>query len=439
MKTSPAYPGRLSMPQWRPHFVLTLLLALIISACGGGGGGGFTPTPPPPTLSANDSGAVYVFTPDAAAAFAQQAYIKASNTDAGDVFGNALALSGDTLAVGANGEASAATGIDGDQSDNSASQAGAAYVFTRDAAGVWSQQAYIKASNTDADDFFGDALALSGDTLVVGAVGEASAATGIDGDQSDNTAARGVFNGAGAAYVFTRDAAGVWSQQAYIKASNTDGIDGFGSSVALSGDTLVVGANGEASAATGIDGDQSDNTAARGGFTGAGAAYVFTRDAAGVWSQQAYIKASNTDGIDGFGFSVALSGDTLAVGALGEASAATGIDGDQSDNTAARGDFASAGAVYVFTRDDKEVVLLKGANNGALRELQCDGDRATVLPVQRPCPFIEFVSLVRYLITLPRPRCSCLDTNVVFLVRPVYANDRRKLREFRLHNSSPKW
>ncbi len=152
MKTSPAYPSRLSMPQWRPHFVLTLLLALIISACGGGGGGGFTPTPPPPTLSANDSGAVYVFTPDAAAAFAQQAYIKASNTDAGDVFGNALALSGDTLAVGAGGEASAATGIDGNQSDNSASQAGAAYVFTRDAAGVWSQQAYIKASNPDSID-----------------------------------------------------------------------------------------------------------------------------------------------------------------------------------------------------------------------------------------------------------------------------------------------
>ena len=249
MKTSPAYPSRLSMPQWRPHFVLTLLLAVIISACGGGGGGGFTPPPPPPAPSASNFGAVYVFTSDAAAASAQQAYIKASNTDAEDFFGNALALSGDTLAVGAGGEASAATGIDGDQSDNSASQAGAAYVFTRDAAGVWSQQAYIKASNTDADDFFGDALALSGDTLVVGAVGEASAATGIDGDQSDNTAARGFFNGAGAAYVFTRDAAGVWSQQAYIKASNTDGIDGFGNSVALSGDTLVVGAAGEASGA----------------------------------------------------------------------------------------------------------------------------------------------------------------------------------------------
>ncbi len=292
MKTSPAYPSRLSVPQWRPHFVLTLLLAVIISACGGGGGAGATSTPsppppptttpPPPAPGAVDSGAVYLLTVDAAAAFAQQAYIKASNTDGGDEFGFSVALSGDTLVVGAHHEASAATGIDGDQSDDSAAIAGAVYVFTRDAAGVWSQQAYIKASNTGAADNFGWSVALSGDTLAVSAVGEASAATGIDGDQSDNTAARGDFTSAGAVYVFTRDAAGVWSQQAYIKASNTDGIDAFGWSVALSGDTLAVGALFEESAATGIDGDQSDNSAAS-----AGAVYVFTRDAAGVWSQQA--------------------------------------------------------------------------------------------------------------------------------------------------------
>ncbi|MEE8623953.1 MAG: hypothetical protein V3T19_01300 [Acidiferrobacterales bacterium] len=87
MKTSSAYPSGLSVPQWRTHFVLTLLLAVIISACGGGGGGS-TPTPPPPTLSAPDSGVVYVFTPDAAGVWSQQAYVKASNTDAEDNFGH---------------------------------------------------------------------------------------------------------------------------------------------------------------------------------------------------------------------------------------------------------------------------------------------------------------------------------------------------------------
>ena len=155
----------------------------------GGGGGATPPSPPslpPPIQSATDSGAVYVFTRDAAAAFAQQAYIKASNTNAGDEFGVRVVLSGDTLVVGAHREDSAATGIDGNQSDNSAPDAGAVYVFTRDAAGVWSQQAYIKASNADAGDWFGRTIALSGDTLVVGAHRETSAATGIDGDQSDN-------------------------------------------------------------------------------------------------------------------------------------------------------------------------------------------------------------------------------------------------------------
>ena len=241
------------------RFLCVLSLTVFIVACGGGGSSGAAvsppppPPPPPPVQGAPDSGAVYVFARDAAGTWSQQAYIKASNTDDGDAFGGRVALSGNTLAVGAGNEGSAATGIDGDQSDNSAAGAGAVYVFTRDAAGVWSQQAYIKASNTDDGDSFGGRVALSGDTLAVSAGPEDSAATGIDGDQSDNSAPD-----SGAAYVFTRDAAGVWSQQAYVKASNTDVDDGFGWSVALSGDTLAVGTRWEGSAATGIDGDQSN-------------------------------------------------------------------------------------------------------------------------------------------------------------------------------------
>ena len=112
---------------------------------------------------------------------------------------------------------------------------------------------------------------------------------------------------AGAVYVFIRNGT-VWSQQAYIKASNAGSGDRFGNSVALSGDTLAVGAYREESSATVINGDESDNS-----LTEAGAVYVFTRSG-GTWSQQAYIKASNTGSGDRFGWSVALSGDTLAVG-----------------------------------------------------------------------------------------------------------------------------
>ena len=283
--------------------------------------------------SAGGSGAVYVFT-RTGGVWSQQAYVKASNTGAGDGFGWSVALNGNTLAVGAPAEASSATGINGNQDDNSANLSGAVYVFVRDpVTRAWSQQAYVKASNAEAGDQFGDSVALDGDTLAVGAPGEASSATGINGTQDNNSA-----GGSGAVYVFMRNsAAGVWSQQAYVKASNAGAGDLLGTMVTLVGNTLAVGAPGEASNATGINGTQTDNSALI-----SGAVYVFVRTG-GVWSQQAYVKASNTEAGDGFGWSVALGGDTLAVGTPGEASSATGINGTQTDNSA-----VTSGAVYVY-------------------------------------------------------------------------------------------
>ena len=327
------------------------------------------------------AGAVYILGQDSDGVWGQRAYIKASNSDAGDNFGAVLALSADgaTLAVGADGEDSFATGIDGVQSNNSRSSAGAVYVFTRDVDGVWSQQAYIKASNTNAEDRFGAALALSadGNTLAIGAVGEASAAAGIDFGEIDNTAAE-----AGAAYVFTRDVAGLWSQQAYIKASNTDAGDRFGAALALAedGDVLAVGASAEAGGVSGIDAVQNDNSAA-----GAGAVYLFRRDGADQWAQETYIKAANVDAADGFGGSVSLSidGALLAVGAAGEASAGSGINGDAADNSA-----PGAGAVYVFGRAGAGVwtqdAYVKASNSdgddafGCVVTLAADGSRLAV-------------------------------------------------------------
>ena len=163
-------------------------------------------------------------------------YFKASNTDAGDYFGDAVTLSadGNTLAVGAYDEDSAATGIDGDQADNSAGAAGAVYLFRYDGS-AWQQKAYIKASNTDAGDNFGGSVALGadGNTLAVGAPWEASGTTGIDGNQDDNSA-----EGSGAVYLFRHDGSS-WQQQTYIKASNTDDEDVFGNVVALSADFFI--------------------------------------------------------------------------------------------------------------------------------------------------------------------------------------------------------
>src|SRR5262249_12317040 len=153
-------------------------------------------------------------------------YVKASNTNGFDRFGSSVALSadGNTLAVGADGESSAAAGINGDQTNNTAPIAGAVYVFVRSGT-TWTQQAYIKASNTDSRDAFGREVALSGDgkTLAVSAPDEASSATGINGNQAINNT-----NMSGAVYVFVRSVT-TWTQEAYIKASNTDAGDSFGS------------------------------------------------------------------------------------------------------------------------------------------------------------------------------------------------------------------
>ncbi|MFZ5722399.1 MAG: beta strand repeat-containing protein [Pseudomonadota bacterium] len=313
----------------------------------------------PSDNSVGCAGAVYIFRRDDDRNWSQTAYVKASNPDNNDLFGRAIALSadGNTLAVGALGEASNATGIDGDQTDDSLLFAGAVYVFAR-SGDTWPQQAYLKASNTEAQDFFGGALALSadGDTLAVGAAGEGSSATGIDGDQTDNAA---LF--AGAVYVFTRSST-VWSQQAYIKAGSTSEQDLFGAALALSGDgdTLAVGSFGDDSAATGIDGDPADNVAG----AGSGAVWMYGRSS-GTWSPQAYIKAASTDSNDQFGTAVALSADgtRLAVGSPGEDSDATGIGGDATDN-----DASSAGAAYLFVRNAgvwSQQTYLKASNTGS--------------------------------------------------------------------------
>jgi hypothetical protein len=255
-------------------------------------------------------------------------YIKASNPDANDWFGHAVALTDHWLAIGARHESSWATGFDGDQLDDSEDDSGAVYLFEKTQAG-WAQRHYIKASNTGAVDGFGDVLALHGSTLVVGAPFEDSAATGIDGDQGNSQSGNH-----GAVYLFVEEG-GTWRQEAYVKASNTNAVDLFGSSVALEGDTLVIGAPYEDSAA-GINGDQADNS-----IENCGAVYVFERTVAG-WAQTAYLKGSGAEAGDQLGTSVAISGSTIVAGARGE----------------------PAGAAYVFERDGtswREVARLTGS------------------------------------------------------------------------------
>ncbi|WP_422847539.1 integrin [Acidovorax sp. M14] len=282
------------------------------------------------------SGAAYVFT-RTGTSWAQQSYLKASNAGAGDFFGIYLSLSGagDTLAVGAFFERSA---LASDPADDTLTNAGAAYVFQRNA-GAWSQQAYLKAPNPQAQDRFGVSVILSGDgnTLAVGMDGDSSNYTGtFVVPPPSNTLALS----SGAVFVFIR-AGGVWQSQAYLKASNTRTPHRFGNNLAMSsdGNTLVVPSYRDDSNARGFNGDQANTTAAD-----AGAVLVFRRSA-GTWAQQAYLKAPNTGPGDRFGGRVAISGDgtTLAVGASTEDSGSTGIGGNQADESS-----TNAGAVYLY-------------------------------------------------------------------------------------------
>jgi len=294
------------------------------------------------------AGAVYVFVRQDQT-WVQQAYLKASNSEESDQFGTAVAISGDTLVVGAIGEDGGAFGVDGAQADNSQASSGAAYVFVRQD-GVWSQQAYLKASNTGKDDKFGSTVAIFGDTIVVGAPGEDSAAAGVDGNQADNTRAA-----AGAAYVFQRNGT-TWSQSAYLKASNPGGGDVFGSAVAVGASTLVVGAPAEDSNATGVGGSQASNSCSN-----SGAAYVFVRSGA-TWNQEAYLKSSNVSSYASFGAAVAASGDTIAIAASEESEGGTGINQPLPDIGV-----LGSGATFVFVRDGatwQQQAYIKAANAG---------------------------------------------------------------------------
>lgn len=290
--------------------------------------------------------------------------------DEGDQFGYAVSLQGATLAVGAPRENSNATGINGNGADNSALDAGAVYIFARDAFDDWTNQAYLKGAATDGGDKFGISVDLSLQRLAVGAIGEESAANSVNGNQQDE----GMF-GSGAAYIFQRLADGQWIQEAYLKPQVPGVNDLFGSSVVIDGETLAVSAISEDSSATGLNGDAYDNSASH-----AGAVYVF-QYAASEWRQQAYVKASNTDDGDRFGSALALQGNTLVVGAPFEDSNSA-VFNDAEDNNARN----NSGAVYVFNQTGaswQQVLYIHAANADAADHFSADGavalDQGTLL------------------------------------------------------------
>ena len=312
----------------------------------------------------SQTGSAYVYTSDASGNWSQVAALTASDRASNDCFGYSVAIDGDTCVIGAGGT-------------NSLS--GSAYVYTSDASGVWSQVAALTASDRASNDLFGTSVAIDGDTCVIGAWGtnsyagnayvftpdasgnwsqvdELTASDGASGDQfgrsvaiDGNTCVIGAYRTnsfAGSAYVFTPDASGNWSQVAELTASDGASNDLLGYSVAIDGDTCVIGAWGTNS--------------------GAGSAYVYTSDASGVWSQVATLTASDGASNDLFGYSVAIDGNTCVIGAGGTNSL--------------------SGSAYVYTSDASgnwsqvdELTALDGASGDQFGySVAIDGDTCVI-------------------------------------------------------------
>ena len=227
----------------------------------------------------SDKGAAYVFT-RSGTSWSQQTKLLSSDLQTGDELGYSVAIDGDTAVVSARKEAAGGT------------YAGAIYIFTRSGT-TWSQQAKVVSSDLAANDYFGHDVAISGDTVLASSL---STGTG------------------GGVYVFTRSGT-TWSQQAKLVSSDIAASDKFGSSVAIDGDDVVVGANDE---------DTGGNSV--------GSLYVFTRSGTS-WSQQAKVQHSNRSVGDDLGLSVSINADTIAAGVWFEDTGAS-----------------NAGSVYIFTR-----------------------------------------------------------------------------------------
>jgi hypothetical protein len=262
-----------------------------------------------PTTEIN-RGAAYVFVRNASGAWTQQAQLLASDGAAGDEFGYSVAISGNTIVVGSL------------RSNAPASNSGAAYVFTR-AGTTWTQQQKLTASDGAADDEFGNAVAISSNTVAVGS------------HSADQPSGGGH---AGAVYIFNRSGS-VWTQaQKLIPTGQVLFGDFLGESVAISGDTLVAGASG----------DQEPNR------TNRGTVYVYTRSGS-TFTQQQKLVVPDTQPSTQLGASIAVDGDTIVSGALGDTPTVSQ---------------PNHGAAYVFARSGANWTLQQRliASDGAMSD-----------------------------------------------------------------------
>lgn len=251
-------------------------------------------------------GAVYVYERQSDGTWSETAVLRASDRQDNDHFGFSVAIDGDTLVVGAERE-------DGG-TDDPLSNAGAAYVYRKQTDDTWFQTAILQASDAQLSDFFGYAVAVSGNYIVVGAPNE-------DGGTA------GSIVSAGAAYVFEKQTDGTWDQTAILQSGSPETLDNFGASIAMSGDMVLIGSPGD----RGVQDTLS----------GAGAVHILERqEEDGSWLETAVLSASDGAANENFGASIAIGTEFTVIGAT------SGSDFSEADTTK-----INAGAAYVFQQE----------------------------------------------------------------------------------------
>jgi ketosteroid isomerase-like protein len=263
--------------------------------------------------SKSAAGSVYIYEKDINGNWSEIQKIVPSDRNSSDQFGWSVSVSGDYAIIGAHWEDQDATG------SNTKFNAGAAYIFEKNGAGVWAERQKIVASDRDLSDEFGEAVAISGTYAIVGAYKE-----------DEDVAGNNTLSSAGAAYIFERDGAGVWNEVQKVVAADRGWGDTFGEKLAISGDYAIIGAMEE-------DEDVNGNNT----MSNAGSAYVFERDGNGNWNQTQKLVAQDRNHNDKYARSIAVNGSYAVIGAAFEDHNEFGTDS-----------LGNAGSAYLYERDN---------------------------------------------------------------------------------------
>jgi hypothetical protein len=259
------------------------------------------------------SGAAYIFEMNADSVWVEVQKITASDRWYGAWFGYEVRIDNDRALVGAHREDKDTSG------GNELTDSGAAYIFERGVNGVWSEVGKLVASDRQAEDWFGQHLAISGDVALVGASEE---------DEDENGGNN--MNSSGSVYVFERDEGGSWNQTQKLVASNRAAFDQFGWGLAVSGDQALISAPAEDDDADGLN-----------SLSSSGSLFVFERQAGGMWLEIQKLVAFDRSAFANFGWAVAVSEDMAVVSAINEA---FDLNGEN--------EMQAAGAGYILNRDE---------------------------------------------------------------------------------------